>query len=105
MTGKSRCTLYINPNDAAKLGVASGAGIRIRSRVGEVTVVAEVTDAMMPGVVSLPHGYGHDRPGTRMTTAAKHAGVSINDLTDDQALDILSGNAAFNGLPVRVDPV
>jgi hypothetical protein len=59
---------------------------------------------MMPGVVSIPHGWGHDRPGIQVETAKQHAGASINDLTDDLALDALSGNAAFSGVRVRVEP-
>jgi anaerobic selenocysteine-containing dehydrogenase len=64
-----------------------------------------VTDEVMPGVVSLPHGYGHGREGVRLRVAGEHAGVSINDLTDDRALDALSGNAAFSGVQVRIKPV
>ncbi|MCB1058449.1 MAG: molybdopterin oxidoreductase family protein, partial [Acidobacteria bacterium] len=63
----------------------------------------EVSDEILAGVVSLPHGWGHDRPGIRLTTAAAHPGASINDLTDDQLIDPVSGNAAFSGLPVEVE--
>ena len=66
--------------------------------------MAEPTDTVMPGVVSLPHGWGHDRPGTRTAVAAEHAGVNINALTDEQRIDPLSGNAVFNGVPVRLEP-
>jgi anaerobic selenocysteine-containing dehydrogenase len=66
-------------------------------------VPLEVTDAMMEGVVSMPHGFGHDRPGVQLTTAARHAGASINDLTDDERLDAVSGAAAFSGVPVEVE--
>jgi anaerobic selenocysteine-containing dehydrogenase len=65
----------------------------------------EVSDEVMPGVVSIPHGWGHDRPGVALATAQKHPGVSVNDLTDDRFLDALSGNAALNGVPVRVEAV
>jgi anaerobic selenocysteine-containing dehydrogenase len=100
--GKPRCTLMVHPEDAARLGLAEGAEATVSSRVGEVTVPVSVTDEVMPGVVSLPHGYGHRREGTRLQVASAHAGVSVNDLTDDRAVDAVSGNAAFSGTPVRV---
>jgi anaerobic selenocysteine-containing dehydrogenase len=102
--GKPRCTLVIHPDDAACRGVADGATVRLRSRVGAVEVTAEVSDAVMPGVVSLPHGWGHDRPGTRLGVASRHAGVSINDVIDDQRIDTLTGTAVLNGTPVEVEP-
>ncbi|NMO21289.1 molybdopterin oxidoreductase family protein [Pyxidicoccus fallax] len=102
LKGKPRCTLMVHPEDAARLGLAEGVDATVTSRVGEVTVPVTVTDDVMPGVVSLPHGYGHGRKGIRMKVATEHAGTSINDLTDDRALDALSGNAAFSGTPVRV---
>jgi anaerobic selenocysteine-containing dehydrogenase len=101
--GPARCTLRIHPNDAAARGLASGALARITSRVGSVVAPIEITSEMMPGVVSLPHGWGHSRKGTRLSVAEAHAGVSLNDLTDEQAIDALSGNASFSGLPVRVE--
>jgi len=103
--GKPRCTLLIHPEDAAQLGVVDGAMVLVRSRVGEVEVAAELTDHIMVGVVSLPHGWGHDREGIRLAVASQHAGVSINDLTDDAALDCLTGNAVLNGTPVEVRPM
>ncbi|MCP3135934.1 molybdopterin oxidoreductase family protein [Pyxidicoccus xibeiensis] len=102
--GKPRCTLMMHPEDAARRGLADGAEVTITSRVGAVTVPVSVTNDVMPGVVSLPHGYGHGRQGTRLAVAGEHAGASINDLTDDKALDVLSGNAAFSGTPVQVRP-
>jgi len=103
MTGKPRCTLLVHPDDAARLGLADGRPARVTSRVGSVVAPAQVDDGIMPGVVSLPHGFGHDREGTRQTVATAHAGVSINDITDDQRIDALSGVAAFSGVPVRVE--
>jgi anaerobic selenocysteine-containing dehydrogenase len=103
MRGRPRCTLFVHPDDAARLGLAEGKEARVRSRVGEVRVPVTVTDEIMRGVVSLPHGYGHGRPGTRLGVAFEHAGVSVNDLTDDQSVDTLSGNAAFSGVPVEVE--
>lgn len=104
MKGKPRCTLMISSTDAERLGVKSGAMVTVRSRVGQVTAPAEVTDDMMAGVVSLPHGFGHDRDGVQLSIASNHPGVSVNDLTDDQVIDVLSGNAAFSGVPVTVAP-
>lgn len=102
--GKPRCTLQLHPDDAADIGVADGSAARITSRVGEVVAPVEVTDSVMPGVVSLPHGWGHSLPGTRMGVAREHAGVNSNVLTDPQAMDPLSGNAVLNGIPVEVTP-
>jgi anaerobic selenocysteine-containing dehydrogenase len=102
--GKERCTLQIHPDDAARLGVADGAAASVTSRVGTLTATAEVTDEVMAGVVSLPHGWGHDAPGTRMAVAAAHAGVNSNVLTDEAAMDVPSGNAVLNGIPVTVSP-
>jgi anaerobic selenocysteine-containing dehydrogenase len=101
MKGKERCTLMIHPEDADRIGVKSGDIVSVTSRVGEVRAPAEVTPDMMTGVVSLPHGFGHDREGVRLRVAANRPGVSVNDLTDEQHLDV-SGNAAFSGVPVRV---
>ncbi|MEM8993174.1 MAG: molybdopterin oxidoreductase family protein, partial [Acidobacteriota bacterium] len=103
MRGKDRCTLMIHPDDAAARGIGDGAGVTVRSRVGEVDVPAEVTDELMPGVVSLPHGWGHDRRGVRLSVASEHPGASVNDLTDTGRLDELSGNAALSGVPVTVE--
>ncbi len=101
--GKPRCTLLMHPGDAAQRGIADGAAVRLRSRVGEVTVAAELSHAMMPGVVSLPHGWGHDRDGIRLAVASRHAGASINDVIDDQRIDALTGTAVLNGTPVEVE--
>ncbi len=103
MKGKERCTLMIHPDDAARIGVSDGDKVSISSRVGQVSAPAEVTDDMMPGVVSLPHGFGHGRDGVQLRVATRHSGVSVNDLTDEQSLDV-SGNAAFSGVPVKVAP-
>jgi len=100
--GRNRCTLQMHPTDAATRALADGDDVQITSRVGSVIAPVEITSSVMPGVVSLPHGWGHGRPDTRLATANKHAGVSINDLTDDQRLDTLTGNAGFSGVPVMV---
>jgi len=103
--GKPRCTIMIHPDDASRRGIVDGGRVRLRSRVGEVVVPAEVTDEVMPGVVSLPHGWGHDREGIRLAVASRHAGVSLNDLVDDQRIDALTGTAVLNGTPVEVEPM
>jgi anaerobic selenocysteine-containing dehydrogenase len=102
MRGPDRCTLMINPLDAQPRGIATGDRVEIRSAVGAVTAPAELTDTLMPGVVSLPHGFGHARPGVGQTLAAQHPGASLNDLTDPDRLDDLTGNAALNGVAVEV---
>ncbi|MBK3626500.1 molybdopterin oxidoreductase family protein [Streptomyces sp. MBT49] len=103
--GTNRCTLHIHPEDAERLGVRDGAPVRVKGAGGEVTAPAEVTDGVRRGVVSLPHGWGHDRPGTRLSHAATDPGVNVNQLLDGSLLDPLSGNAVLNGVPVDVAPV
>lgn len=100
--GRERCTLLMHPDDAARLHLADGARVVVRSRVGELTAPLQVSDEVMPGVVSLPHGWGHDRPDTRMRRAADRPGVNCNELVDDQVLEGVTGNAVYNGVPVEV---
>jgi anaerobic selenocysteine-containing dehydrogenase len=100
--GTNRCTLHIHPEDAERLGVTDGAPVRVKGAGGEVTAPAEITDALRRGVVSLPHGWGHDRPGTRLNHASADPGVNVNQLLDGSLLDPLSGNAVLNGVPVEV---
>ncbi len=102
MKGKPRCQLLMHPDDVAKEGWQSGMVVTIESRVGAIDAELAASDEMMPGVVSLPHGYGHGLAGTRGEVASRHAGVSCNDVTDDQFVDQLSGNAAVNGVSVRL---
>jgi anaerobic selenocysteine-containing dehydrogenase len=102
--GKPRCTLQVHPDDAKRLGLADGDPARVASRVGEVTIAVEVTDGIVPGVVSIPHGWGHDAPGARMRVASEHAGVNSNLLADEELFDPVSGNAVLNGIPVSVVP-
>ncbi|MES2883205.1 MAG: molybdopterin oxidoreductase family protein [Pseudomonadota bacterium] len=101
--GNPRHQLLMHPDDVASRGLADGSTVRVRSRVGEIQVEVQASAEMMPGVVSLPHGWGHNRSGTRMGIAEAHPGASNNDLTDELFLDVLSGNAALNGVPVTVD--
>ena len=98
--GRNRCTVQINPADAARLGIAPEAPVEVRSRTGQAVLPAEITDAMAPGVVSIPQGWGQG--GEYLTVATRQPTVSINDLTDDARMDPLSGNAAFNGVPVSL---
>jgi len=100
--GRNPCTLQINSEDAAALGVTGGQIVSVRSSTGEVRIEVEVDDDLMRGVVSIPQGWGHDQPDTQMTVAATQPGVSINALTDASRVDALTGNAALNGTPVAV---
>ena len=102
--GKDRCTLLVHPDDAADSGLVDGGRARVSSEAGTIEVPVEVSDEMMPGVVSLPHGWGHDRPGTRLSVAREHAGVNNNLLAPTHFFDTLSNNAAVNGIPVEVVP-
>jgi anaerobic selenocysteine-containing dehydrogenase len=102
--GPERCTLLVHPQDAARLGLTDGARARVISRVGELVAPVQLTDDIMCGVVSLPHGFGHDRPGTRMSVAAAHPGANVNLLSDAATRDVPSGNAALNAVPVTVAP-
>lgn len=79
--------------------------MRVKGAGGEVVTEAEVTDGVRPGVVSLPHGWGHNRPGTRLSHALKDPGVNVNQLLDGSLLDPLSGNAVLNGIPVKLATV
>ncbi len=103
--GKERCTLHLHPDDALRLGIANGQAACVRSRSGEVAVTVEVTDAIMPGVVSIPHGWGHGMDGADLSVAAKRPGVNSNLLAGGDLFDPLSGNAVLNGIPVRVKPL
>jgi anaerobic selenocysteine-containing dehydrogenase len=102
--GKARCTLQVNPADAARLGLTDSGTARVSSRTGTLVASVEVTDAITAGVVSLPHGWGHGLPGSAMAVARAHPGVNSNLLADDEHYDELSGNAVLNGIPVKVTP-
>ena len=105
MAGKTICTLLVHPDDAQKHGVKHGERAEVSSRAGRVEIEVEVSDEIMPGVVSLPHGFGHARAGTKLSVANQHAGASVNDLTDEQHLDDLAGTAALSGVPVELRPL
>jgi len=103
--GRNRCTLHVSPHDAARAGLAHGGSARITSRVGTLVAPVEITDDVMPGVVSLPHGWGHDAPDAQLRVAREHAGVNTNVLTDNQAYDRASGTAVLFGTPVTLERV
>ncbi len=102
--GKDRCTILMHPEDARARNLGDGSLAEVSSKSGAIRLAVEVTDDMMPGTISIPHGWGHGLPGVAMGVAQVHAGVSINDLTDETALDPLSGNAALSGISVDVRP-
>jgi anaerobic selenocysteine-containing dehydrogenase len=101
--GPDRSTLLMHPTDAARLDTANGSRVRIASRVGEVTATVEITSDIMPGVVSLPHGFGHGAAADTMRVAGALPGASANAITDDMLLEPLTGTAVLNGVPVRVE--
>ncbi|WP_410647502.1 molybdopterin-dependent oxidoreductase [Amycolatopsis sp. cmx-4-54] len=102
--GGNRCTVQVHPDDAARLGLADGGLAAVTSRAGKLEAPVEVTADVRPGVVSMPHGWGHDLHGTRTRVAAAHAGVNSNLVADETLLDVPSGNAVLNGIPVEVTP-
>lgn len=102
--GRTRCTLLVHPEDATRYGLENGGHACVRSRVGQLEVEVEVSDEMMPGVVSLPHGFGHASPGVQLGVAvARQPGVNSNALTDDLPLDVPSGTSIANGIPVEIE--
>ena len=103
MRGKNRCTLLMHPNDALERKLDDNTTVRVTSRTGTVDAVLDIDDAMMPGVVSLPHGWGHSREGVELELASKKPGVSLNDLTDETHVDLLTGNAGLSGVNVSVE--
>jgi anaerobic selenocysteine-containing dehydrogenase len=105
VSGPPRCTAHVHPDDAARLGLADGEPARVVSRVGAIEIPVEVTDDVMPGVVSIPHGWGHAVDGVELSVAREHAGVNTNVLTDGALVEPLSGTAVLNGIPVELAPV
>ena len=103
LKGPDRCTLIIHPNDASARGMSDGDTARVSNHIGKLELAVEITEDIMPGVVSIPHGYGHGRKGVKLSVAQEKPGVSINDLTDPSQIDPLSGNAVLNGTPVTVE--
>mgnify|MGYP000023513623 CR=1 FL=1 len=102
LKGPNRCTLMIHPDDAMGLGLAEGDMAEVSNHVGKVELPIEITEDIMPSVVSMPHGYGHGRKGVKLSVASEKPGVSMNDLTDPAIVDDLSGNAVLNAVPVQI---
>ena len=102
--GRARCTLLVHPEDAEVRGLTNGTTARVRSNRGEVVVPVQISDEVMNGVVSLPHGYGHVGPGLRLSVASERPGVNANALTDPEKVDPVAGTAVLNGIPVSVLP-
>lgn len=103
--GKPRHQLFAHPDDLLARGIDDGSVVAVTSAAGSVHVEVQATDKMMPGVVSLPHGFGHQRPGVELGVATTVAGASANDLTDPQRVDAVSANAILNGVPVTIAAV
>ena len=103
--GAARCIALVNPKDAARLGLEDGGRARIVHDGRSIEAEVEITDEMMPGVVSLPHGWGHDQPGTQLEVAAANPGANLNALMDENRRDPLSGNAVLSGMEVEMTPV
>ena len=101
-TSANRCTLQIHPSDAQVKQIKSGDMVRVVSKTGNIPLEAEVTDSVMPGVVCIPHGWGHNLPGVKLGVALENPGVNINDIIDNRRFD-LSGTAVFSGVPVRIE--
>jgi anaerobic selenocysteine-containing dehydrogenase len=103
VAGKARCTLHLHPSDARALGLSDGDTARVRSRAGSIELPVELTEDIMPGVVSVPHGWGHDEEGIRLHVARSVPGANSNRLAEEDRFDPLSGNAVLNGIAVHVE--
>jgi len=103
LKGKNRCTAMIHLSDAERLNINSGDMIEVQSKVGRITIPSELSENIMPGIVSIPHGWGHDRPGVQLKTAKEFAGVSVNDITDNNVTEELTGSSVLFGVPVRIE--
>jgi len=103
--GKDRCTLLVHPADADRLGLATGTRARVKTHIGELEAPVVVSDEIMPGVVSLPHGWGHTMKDTRQRVANAHAGVNANAIIDESDLDVPSATTILNGVAVEIEAV
>jgi anaerobic selenocysteine-containing dehydrogenase len=102
--GKGRCTARLHSSEIRRLGLEDGTAAILSSRVGSITITVEASDDLMPGVVSVPHGWGHDAPGAQLHVAGGQAGVNANLLSDEQVVDAPSGTTVLNGIPVTLTP-
>lgn len=102
--GPFRCTALVNPADALRLGLRNGGRARLSRKAQAIEVQVQISDSVMPGVVSLPHGWGHDLAGARLGLATQRPGANLNALLDETLLDPLSGNAVLSGVPVEITP-
>ncbi len=100
--GPKRYHALMHPSDMKARDLVDGGMIWVETRVGKEQIEVQASDEVMAGVVSIPHGWGHNRPGTKLGIAQNHAGVSVNDLVDDQLYDPVTGNAALNGVPCKI---
>ena len=103
MKGKPRCTMLIHPNDADARNITEGSLVTVSTHVGRIDIPAQISDEMMPGVVSIPHGWGHRGKKLKMSIAQQHPGVNVNELMDERAVDCLTGTSVLNGVPVTVN--
>ncbi|WP_418201142.1 molybdopterin-dependent oxidoreductase [Alkalihalobacterium sp. APHAB7] len=101
--GEDRCKLWLHPDDANRIGLQAGDQALVQSRTGQIIAPVQITEDVMPGIVSLPHGWGHNVPGIRLHVAEQNAGSNVNILTDEQVIDTVSGTAVLNGVPVRIE--
>jgi anaerobic selenocysteine-containing dehydrogenase len=102
--GAYRCTALVHPSDAERLGLRDGGNAQVSNGARQIEVQVEISDDMMPGVVSLPHGWGHNLPGTQLNVAAERPGANLNALLDENLRDPLSGNAVLSGIPIQIAP-
>jgi anaerobic selenocysteine-containing dehydrogenase len=102
VSGKERCVLFVHSEDAARLGLSDGGTVVLESRVHRGEVPVRITDEVRPGVVSLPHGYGHGASARYQRVAGERPGVSANDWTDDQSVESVVGQSILNGVAVRL---
>jgi anaerobic selenocysteine-containing dehydrogenase len=105
LKGDNRCTLLINLSDAEKLNISNGETVRVKSRVGTIEIPVEITDEIMPGVVCIPFGWGHNSDGARLAIANKIPGVNINIIIDEKIIDTISGTSAVNGTKVSIEKI
>ena len=103
--GKNRCTALIHPDDASRLKLSAGALVRVSTHIGAIELPVTITDAILPGVISIPHGWGHDMEGTELDIARRNPGVNFNHIVDQRLMDVPSGNAILSGVPVSVEVV